>query len=259
MVNLDLNLLDQDKIRAKKRRKLFLIAGLPLLIVFVVAMILLRTTVYNILFSAAINGKNYAMASFENDARKIGNIIEPYLAYYNSGYVNLIQAKTVDNLATAENEFRESLKNNPPEEKLCSIYVNLSYAIELKSDNLMANKKYDEAIVAYNNAEAVLYENGCAAKDSSKANNKDEMAGNAKKRIEEKRRKAVNAANNATDGDDSDGQGNSGGKSEITEEELKELQELQDELVVEAIGNPYQAHGADASRPTYNSYGTYNW
>lgn len=257
MINLDLNLLDQDKIRKKKRRKLFIIAALPLLIVLVIAITFLRTTIYNILFSAGANGGNYGLASFENDIHKVGNLIEPYLIHYNSGYVNLAQAKTTDDLAVAENDFRESLKNNPPEEKLCSIYVNLSYAIELRGDQLFAEKEYNEATIVYSNAESVLYENGCATKDSS--NDKDTMARDAKKRIEEKRRKAVDAANGNSEDPSTGNQGEQGGRSELTEEELAEIEALQNQAAAEAIGSPYQARGSDTSRPSYSSYGSYNW
>ncbi len=242
MPDFNLELLDQDKIRAKKRRRLFLFASVPLTILIIASIFFLRTGIYNIIYSTGVAGESYGLPSVSNNLQKVGNLIEPYLPYYNSGYIKLIQAETSEDLAAAEADFRESLKHNPPERMLCSVYGNLSYSIELRGDLLFNNKQYQEALVSYNQAESLLFENGCASKDDNQSG-KDEMSQTAKERIEQKRRETVDAANNNT-GDSGDGGNNGqGGNQEITDGQLQEIEIQQEEINNQAAGNPHQSHG----------------
>jgi hypothetical protein len=101
----------------------------------------------------------------------------------------------------AEERFTESLKNNPPEDKLCKVYENLSLSIEKQADERLGAELYRDAIDLYSRAESVLYANGCADKDNAKG--KSAKSGIAKDRIDEKRNDAVNALNKSTDDGDS--------------------------------------------------------
>ena len=114
MPDFNLELLDQDKIRVKKRRRLFLYASVPLIILIIASVFFLRTGIYNIIYSTSVAGESYGLPSVSNNLQRVGNLIEPYLPYYNSGYIKLIQAETSEDLAAAEADFRESLKHNPP-------------------------------------------------------------------------------------------------------------------------------------------------
>ncbi len=247
MLNLDPGLLNQDKIRSDKRRRLFLYATLPLVFLIIATIFFIRTGIYNIMFSVGVAGGSYGLPTTITNAQKIGNLIEPYLPYYNSGYLKLIQANSREILQSAETDFSESLKHNPPEYSLCSIYGNLSYSIELQGDLSFNEESYNDAIVLYNRAEALLFENGCASKDGESG--KDEMAEAAKERIEEKRAEAVDSANNTRPGDDGDGNNGDSGNEEISDDQLQQIQQQQQDAINNAAGNPYQAHGVGNSTP----------
>lgn len=224
MLNLDPALLNQDKIRLHRRKRLIVISIVPVVILFIIALFFIRTSIYNIVLSIDQNTKSYSSISAINNFQKVGNMIEPYLAYYNGGTFMLYNASSVSDLTSAEAEFRESLKNDPPEQLLCDIYVNLSYSIELQADAEMSEKTYDRALVLYNRAEGLLFENNCASKDSSAEDGKDEKANNAKSRIDDKRRKAVAAANDETD----DGKDDKDNKKQqqLDDETVEELKNL---------------------------------
>lgn len=242
MPEFNLELLDQDKIRAKKRRRLFIYASIPLIVLVVASVFFLRTGIYNILYSTGVAGESYGFPATISKLHMAGNLIEPYLPYYNSGYTKLIQAESRDDLMAAEADFRESLKHNPPEKYLCAVYGNLSYSIELQGDLLFEDQQYQDALVSYNQAESLLFENNCASKDNNQTA-KDEKSQAAKERIEQKRRKAVDEANNNPGDSGNGGNGNQGGNQEITDNQLQDIQNQQEEINNQAAGDPYQSHG----------------
>ena len=222
MLNLDPRLLDQDKIRLEKRKKYLLIALAPLIFLFFVALFFLRTAIYNI----PVLSKNYETVQSFSNLQLAGNLIEPYIPYYDRGTSRLALAKNAEDLASAESDLRDSLKQNPPESILCSIYGNLSLSLELQGDLKYAEKKFDDAIVLYNQAESVLYENNCASKSDNNSG-KDEMSENTKERLQEKRESAVDAANNMENSDENDEEEQPNNKQQISEEDLRKLQEMQ--------------------------------
>ncbi|MBP5647707.1 hypothetical protein J6X04_00215 [Candidatus Saccharibacteria bacterium] len=258
MSEFNLDLLNQDKIRFKKRRRLFLYTLVPLIILILSTIFFLRTGIYNIIYSTGIAGESYGLPAVATKLQMVGNLIEPYLPYYNNGYLKLIQAESREDLVAAETEFRESLKHNPPEERLCAIYGNLSYSIELQADLLFNNQQYNDALVSYNQAESLLFENNCASKDDNQTG-KDEQSEAAKDRIEEKRREAVDAANNNSDPSNNNGNGNQGGDQEISESQLQEIQDQQEEINNQAAGNPYQSHGPNTGGGGSSNFGEPNF
>lgn len=241
MLNLDPALLDQDKIRLKKRRRLLIWAIAPLALLLLAAIFFIKTNVYNLVLNISIAGETYGPASVVTNMQMFGNLIESHISYYNNGYLRLIQANNRDDLKSAENDFNESLKHNPPESQLCAVYGNLSYSIELQGDLSFNDKNYNEALVLYNRAESLLFENDCVSRKGDNSG-KDQKSEAARKRIEEKRHKAIDAANNRTDpnsGDDGDS--NNGGQ-ELTDEQLREIMRQQQEVINNNAGNPYNNH-----------------
>ncbi len=233
MLNLDPALLDQDKIRFKKRKHLLLAYVVPVTILLVAAVFFARVGIYNIFLSLESRSHTYGVTPTLNDFQKSTNILEPYIAHYNDGYIKMAKAETAQDLDDAINSFKESLKNNPPEDRLCSIYGNISYALEIQADQKVAVKNYDTALVLFNRAEAALYENDCATKDSSIHPAKDSKSEDAKERIESKRRKAIAAANNMVDDDEEMGPAN----QQIDDEKINEI--LNRQQVVNDMGNFY--------------------
>ncbi len=217
MINLDPSIINQDEVRKKRRKKMLLIAIVPEIILIAAGAFFVRQGVFDILFGANYKNEKADVAIALSQMQKVGNIIEPYIAYYNAGTAYLRGGDGVK----AEAELRESMKNLPPSDKICQVRVNLSYSIEIQADEAKVLKKYDEALVLYSRAEGILYEDNCANKNEGQ-NGKDKNADTAKRRISQKRGSVVSEMNgNEGEGGDDP----STGGREITEEQLRKLQQ----------------------------------
>ena len=226
MVELDPKIVDQDKIRIQRRKRLFKILVIPLILLVLVGLYILRTGAYNISFSFLYSNQDYDNAKNISHVQDIANAISPYLTHYNIGVVQLQKGQPEE----AEASFRESLKKSPPKDKLCMVYVNLSLSIELQADQRRDNKDYDEAISLYNTAETILYENNCASRVED-GSNKDQAAQDAKKRLIEKRTKSLAEKNELKE---NDGQG---GDSKKTEELRDSIMTPKDYDAIKKQGN----------------------
>ena len=220
MINLNPEIVDQEKIRKLKRKRLLKIAFIPTIILFLTGLFFLRTGFYNVSFNYLYDGNNIDNAEMISSLQNIANTISPYLVYYNSGVINLRKSKPKE----AEYDFRNSLKHNPPKQVLCKIYVNLSLSVELQADQYVERKDYDGSLYLYNKAETILYENNCADR-SSKGEHADENAGESKQRILEKRSQAI-AKMNELEADENDDGDKKESYEEITPEELKTVKDF---------------------------------
>ena len=203
MINLDPSIVDQDKIRKQKRKKLFK-TFLPMItILSLTGIFFLRPGFYNWFYSMSFSGLNFDMAESLSNQQKFLNVFEPYLASYNEGVADLSKAE----FKKAENQFSESLKETPPDDKLCRVYVNLSYSIEKQGDEAFRDKKFDEALVLYNSAEDTLYNNDCAKRNDI-ANSRDMKAAEAQQRIAQKHNDTVKkmSGENGSGSDGEDGE-----------------------------------------------------
>lgn len=221
MIELDPSIIDQESLRKKRRKKMFLVALVPIIILILASILFLRPGVFDMIFSAAYKGIDAGGAISISQFHKNLNIIEPYLAPYNAGTAYLKDK----NGASAETEFRDSLRLGPPKNMLCQIRVNLSYSIELQADEAKNRNDYDQALILYNKAEGALYEDDCAKKNQSEneQGGKDEKANAAKQRISDKRSVVVAAMNGVIDGDNDDN--NFSNDHEISDQDVQELRE----------------------------------
>jgi len=200
MLNLNPELVNQDKIRKLRRRRLLKIAFTPCLLLLLCSAFVFRIGVFNVVYSISYGNQNFELADSLAEGQGIGNFITPYIRFYDGGVAKL----RMRNYKEAEEDFRASLKEDPPAEVLCSIYTNLSLSIELQADSEFNKEHYDEALVLYSKAQSTLFSNGCASKDEGKE--KDAMAQKAKSRIDSKLSKTMNKINSVSDGDgDGDG------------------------------------------------------
>ena len=80
------------------------------------------------------------------------NWMEPYKVYFNQGML-------ISNLEiwSIRRKFRQALES-VPEVKECDVRINLALSIEQQADRLLSEKKYDAAILKYDDAKAVLYD-----------------------------------------------------------------------------------------------------
>lgn len=232
MLNLNPELVNQDKIRKARRKRMLKIAALPCLALFLCSLFIFRIGVFNIVYGVSYDNQNYDVANSMTDFQGLGNIIMPYLKYYDGGVAKLNN----QDYEGAEDDFRSSLKENPPADVLCKVYVNLSLSIEFQADEKYRAESYEDALVLYTKARSTLYSNGCVDKstDDKKDDSKDAKAKEAAKRID---RKASTTMKKMNDMDD-DGDNPSGSGQDITmsEEQKKSLQNLK-ERQAEALWN----------------------
>lgn len=237
MIDLDPAIVDQESIRKQRRKKLFKIYLIPILLFAITGAFFLRPGVFNIIFPILYSNPDANGAVSISQLQKGVNLIEPYIAYYNAGtaYIKANRGKE------AEEELTESIHNNPPVDKICQVRVNLSYSIELQADDAIKERQNDQALVLLNRAEGVLYEDNCASRmptpkpqknpgqpDDKKQNKEyDENAERAKERISQKRNNIVSEIN-GTNNDSDSGQHSSEDDIEINEDTA---QRLRDELM----------------------------
>ncbi len=133
MLNLDPALLDQNKVRLKRRKHLFKVYAAPIILLLAAAIFFGRMGIYNIFLSIEAESRTFSVSSVMNNIQISTNLVEPYVAYFNDGYMKMVNAKNDQDLDEAIKSFKESLVLNPPEEISNAIYKNISYALELKS------------------------------------------------------------------------------------------------------------------------------
>ena len=232
MINLDPTLVDQDSIRKQKRKRLLTIYAAPVAILLIISGFFLSTSVFNLVYSLEYSGKAYDMANSFTNTRFLLNTIEPYIAYYDRGVVELLSK----DYQKAEEDFTESLKNSPTEDRICMIYVNLSLSIEYQGDQALAGKNYDQALLLYNRAKANLTNNGCASNENGHGS--DAKAEDARLRIEQKRSDAISEMNGAESGD---APGNTTGDNNqrVTDGDLENIRHrrIKPDLIRENRGN----------------------
>ena len=217
MINLDPAIVDQEKVRKQRRKKLFKITFAPIILFAAAGAFFLRPGFFNIIFPALYSNSDSNGAITTSQLQKGLNVIEPYIAYYNAGtaYIKASRGKE------AEEELTQSIHNNPPEDKICQVRVNLSYSIELQADKALEEKSNDQALVLLNRAEGVLYEDNCASRQSE-SQAKDENAERAKERISQKRNNIVSAINGNNGNNENDPNGHMD-DTEVSEETVKKL------------------------------------
>ncbi len=90
------------------------------------------------------------------------NCFEPYVAYYNDGNFNYQQGDYKE----AIEDYEEALALSPPEDKECSIRINLALAmIYNMGEDYASPDKIESSIETLKEARDILLENGCASDD----------------------------------------------------------------------------------------------
>ena len=223
MINFDLNKLDQDKIRKKKRKKLLLISIAPCVILLVLGIFFLRPAITTTLYNMNYSGKNYAGAASVAETQNFLNIIEPYIADYQIGTAFIQDGKFED----AQSKLVSSLEQGPDKDNVCKVRTNLAYSIEKQADKLSGEENYSDAIIKYSEAIGYLSGDNCAdQQDPSKGD--DEQAKEAMKRDKKKVQDLVEKLNSMAEENKpseedkyQDGQYNN---AEVTEDEFQNMQ-----------------------------------
>ncbi len=256
MIDLDPSIIDQESIRKKRRHKLLKIAIGPVALIILFALFFLRLGVFDFLYGMNYSNPSASSIVSLSQMQKHVNILEPYIALYESGTALIKDSQ----FEKAEADLRESLLNNPPADTVCMVRVNLSYSLEMQADAAKADQRYSAALSLLSKAEGVLYEDNCAdPSNKSTSESKDEKAEKSKDRIEKKRNDVVSKMNG---GDSGDGGGNDGGEGgsgyEISGDVVEQIQsqnltntEVYDEVHGRGgSGGP----GGSWSAPTYQNW-----
>ena len=250
MINLDPGIVDQNRVRKDRRKRLFKTMLLPLVILLVIAIIFIRPGIYNIVMSISYDNKNYGVSESVSNMQTFLNPFEAYIADYNRGVSNL----KLTQYEQAEIDFENSLTKNPPTEMLCKIYINLSYSIEMQADQLAARGSYDKSIELYNRAESILYSNGCANNKGDGAG-KDRNADKAKERIGEKREGA--AKEMAGEMSEEGSEGNADPLSEDDLDKIRENNKNDSSTQQDLRNRTGKIHGEGPGSSSYNK--TKHW
>lgn len=195
-VNLDPSIIDQDALRKQRRKKMLTYAAIPVVVLVAAGLFFLRPGSITTFMKISFHGNNAEGVIGISETMKLGNVIEPYIAFYNSGTAKLASNK----LDGAEDDLRESLSLNPPASRVCQVRTNLSYVIELRGDQIAekGTGSYNgidgvDAAYLYNMAQGILFEDNCASQQED-IKPRDEKAQVAKERIDQKIRQAENAS-----------------------------------------------------------------
>lgn len=181
MVELDPKIVDQETLRLERRGRLFRNLVVPIIGLFVAGLFFIRPGLASLIGNGAFEGGNASLATSAFGQQRTLNIIESYIAYYNTGTALLREG----NIVEAEKELQESLNLLPPLDKICQVRVNLAYSVELQADKLKNKGDESKAAVLYNRALGILYGNNCASPLESIEPN-DVRANEAEERIERK-------------------------------------------------------------------------
>lgn len=243
MIDLDPKIVDQEKIRKDKRKHMLKIAILPGVLLIVLFLMAFRQSFYNVLFSAAVKTNDAGFGNALTQMQLFSNYAEPYIAHYNEGIMRL---KSGD-YEGAEQSFRTSLKNDPPEEKLCDIYNNIAVSLELRADELVKTSTYNTAIELYTQGESMLYSSGCASRNDDEEP-KDVKSDETSERISEKRSEAIAKMNAFTNNGSSNSTDNRQAIDDTTINDIKKKQREQASSIP-SIRNELGNDGTESTTP----------
>lgn len=142
------------------------------------------------------------------------NFNQSYIAYYNEGNI-LYKKEYYDKAIT---KYNKAINNNPPQEKVCDIRINLSLAM-IKNIN---SKDYKTIYNQLEDAKGNLYNNNCASPIDDNGYSKEA------EKLEEEIKKLQNQLNNSSqdnskdDDNDDDDENNEKDEYSKIEDELKQ-------------------------------------
>lgn len=220
----DLRKLDFEKIRQGKRQKLLRYSFPACAVILLVAIKLTSFPLLSLAARAAYKNGDNSQASFRLSPIYIMNLFESYKVFFNDGNALYKQAR----YDSAEKQFRQALQKAPKTHE-CPVHINLALSIEAQADALASEKRYDQAIIRYDEANAVLHdgEDSCGVQFASRtvdANNDD---GKTAIVIEQRIRQKLAQIKQLRNGDQGISVTNPGDKEKVdagsTDGKLKEL------------------------------------
>ncbi len=179
----DLEKLNPDKLRLKKRHILFKRFFVATIIIAVISLKLMSLSILTGGAISSLKANNPGQAIQRLLPLNILNIIETYKLYFNKGNALFIKG----DYPNAEKNYREAQKS-APKEFLCQITFNLILSIEAQADKAVEDKDYDKAVDRYEEIIAIVKNTKCGFTTSEKS--AEEKMKNSAKEGKEKSDKA---------------------------------------------------------------------
>ena len=216
MINLDPALLDRDKVRKEHRKHLLHLCLAPMIILLVISLFFLSSWFYKFVYFVSYNNNNFPIARDITETRFLINILEPYIPDYNQG----VALMRMGEFKKAEQSFEKSIENNPPADRICAVYENLSLSVEKQADSAKIGGQYGNAIELYSYAQSILVSSGCAGEANT--DGKSYKSDVANSRISESKKEAIDEMNNTPD--DSDSTLDPTREKEVTDDDMDEIE-----------------------------------
>lgn len=116
--------------------------------------------IYNEVVISCCNRGDYSISTEPLSALNLG---ESYIAHYNQGNIYYKSDKFED----AIESYKKALEQNPPEDKECSIRINLALAmLGTMAEDYSTEENVEASLETLKGARDVLLERGCAANDT---------------------------------------------------------------------------------------------
>ncbi len=116
--------------------------------------------IYNEIVISCYNRSDYSISTEPLSTLNLG---ESYIAHYNQGNIYYKSDKFED----AIESYKKALEQNPPEDKECSIRINLALAmLGTMAEDYSAEKNAETSLEILKGARDVLLEKGCVANDT---------------------------------------------------------------------------------------------
>lgn len=130
------------------------------IVVLLICCVLAFRYIYNEVVISCYNRGDYSISTEPLSALNLG---ESYIAHYNQGNIYYKSDKFED----AIESYKKALEQNPPEDKECSIRINLALAmLGTMAEDYSAEENVEASLETLKGARDVLLEKGCAADDT---------------------------------------------------------------------------------------------
>ena len=220
----DLKKLDFEKIRREKRRKLLRYSFPACVVILLIAIKLTSFPLLSLAAHTAYKDGDNSQVSFRLSPVYAVNLFESYKVFFNDGNALYKQAR----YDSAEKQFRQALQK-APKTRECPVRINLALSIEAQADALASEKRYDQAIIRYDEANAVLHdgEDSCGVQFASQTVDASNDDGKTAITIEQRIRQKLAQIKQLRNGDQGISVTKPGDKEKVdagsTDSKLKEL------------------------------------
>lgn len=192
----DLEKLNPDKLRLKKRKLLFKRTAIVSFVVIVIAIKLLSLSVLTGSANSYLKANNAQKAIQTLSPLGLLNVIEGYKYHFNKGDAYFRNGE----YQKAEAQFRTSQKS-VPKNFYCRVTLNLVLSLEAQADQAVTAKDYDKAVVIFDEIKAIVRDAQC--KNIVEETKADEQM----KQVAERSTKKSDEAKQARNGEKSDQNG----------------------------------------------------